>query len=290
MTFSKQSEDAIQFEALLIARTYIYEMFHHLCGGVTNAELLASITSDVVLDILEEYESVEEMAALRELLGAYAAMTDVERADFTDRAKDEYTRVFIGPGALPASPYESPYRGSHDMALLQENTLSVREAYRAHGMEPKRLHAIPDDHIAFICSFMAKRAQRACGLYEDGKRAALVMELRSEGEFIAAHMLGWVDIFAQSVATSQAASMNVIIPRVLAALAAFVAADRAFTLEGMAWLVQESDDTPEKQDGYGARSEEEQQIAAAFAEAKAACAALREVSQVGLEDYSFAEV
>lgn len=292
MTNRTTSIDALQFKALLIARAYVYEAFHHLCGGTPNSELLEALSSNVSQDIFEEYASSEEILALRDLLKAYGEMDAQASESFLDKAKDEYTRVFIGPMALPASPYESPYTGSHDMALLQENTLVVRSIYRENGLEPKRLHAVPDDHIAFMCSFMAKRARRACDLFEEGKEDALSQRLQSQGEFLAFHMLGWLQVFSESVATSDAASSNVVFPVALKALSSFVESDHAFVLEGVAWLNGGS-----TEDSRGSFEQEEAckqdvvaQIEDALAKAKEAYARLCEIMQVGLEDFSFVKI
>ena len=288
MTVSGKTADELQFEALLIARAYLYEMFHHLCGGVPTAELLEALGCEATQDVMGEYESIEDMNALRRLLASYAGMDAVERVSFLDAAKDEYTRIFIGPASLPASPYESPYRGSHDTALLQENTLAVREAYRSFGLEPKRLYAIPDDHIAFLCSFMAKRAERAQELWEVEDREALAQELKAEGAFMAVHLLGWLDIFAKSVATSVAAASNVLYPMVLRALSAFVKADSGFVLEGAAWLREEGRET--QSDENDCPAEMLELVECSFASAKEGYAALQQIAQVGLEDYLLVQI
>lgn len=291
MSYGKSSADALQFEALLIGRMYLYQMFHHLCGGVPSAQLLDTVSDTVAQDVLEEYEVAADIAALKDLLVRYQEMDDSASAAFVNNAKDEYTRVFIGPGALPASPYESPYKGSHDMSLLQENTLSVRREYRESGMEPKRLHAVPDDHIAFMCSFMAKRAEAACELFEKGDLDALAIELSSQEQFIASHMLGWIDIFAESVATSEATFSDVLYPSVLKALAEFVKADYSFATEGAAWL---SDDEPRAHDAEAEEATVEEDARGkaqqAFMKVKKAYAELCEIKQLGLEDYSFVQI
>lgn len=281
--------DALQFEALLIARAYIYEMFYHLTGGVPTADLLGAISGETVQSVLDEYEGFDEMSHLAKLLSRYADMDDSEAEGFIDRAKDEFTRVFIGPASLPASPYESPYRGSHDTALLQENTLAVRQAYRRGGFEPKRLHAIPDDHIAFMCSFMAVRALSAARMYEMDDKRALSVELVEQSGFLDSHMVGWIDVFAESVATSDAASGDVLYPSVLKALGAFVRADGTFLLEGSAWL----DEEPVPEVG----GDKADQVTQALEEAKSAFKEVREsltklqgVEQLGLADYSLVRI
>ena len=79
------------------------------------------------------------MRGFAAFLEALAARED--RAALLDAARDEYTRLFVGPGALPAPTWESPDL-TKEPTLFQENTLAVRAAYRAHGVEPKRLQPV----------------------------------------------------------------------------------------------------------------------------------------------------
>ena len=66
--------DALQFEALLNARAYLYEMFYHLTGGVPTTDLLGALSNKTVQDMIEEYEDFAEMRKLADLLSAYTKM------------------------------------------------------------------------------------------------------------------------------------------------------------------------------------------------------------------------
>lgn len=287
MTIRKTTSDALQFEALLIARMFGYEMFYHLLGGAPTAELLDVLSSAEAQEILDEYEDVEAIAALRQQLAAYTEMLPDEQQAFVEAAKDEYTRVFVGPASLPASPYESPYVGSHDTALLQENTLAVRRIYRDYGLEPKRLQAVPDDHIAFMCAFMVRRSQCALGCFDEDRPESLGSELLAQSNFLGSHVLNWVDIFAESVVTSKAASGDVLYPTVLRALAAFAESDRAFALLGFEWLEEALADGV---DFVPCSDETLAQTEHSFVIAKNVCETLRRVKQLGLADYCLVQV
>ncbi|MFR5090877.1 MAG: molecular chaperone [Adlercreutzia equolifaciens] len=151
--------ESIDLEALLLSRTYLYTLFHKLFGGTPDAAVVACVLSETTRDVVEEYAgddpSMKGLGRFLENLGEC-----VDGAVLTEQARDEYTRLFIGPGELPCQPMESPYR-TKDAAVFQENTLAVRAIFREHGLQLARLMRIPDDHIATMCGFMAHEAERS---------------------------------------------------------------------------------------------------------------------------------
>ena len=231
-----RDQDALQLEALLDSRCYLYALFQKLFGGAPDEHLLSELLSDVAAD------AVDEFAAGNEGLASFGGFLAVLRADdpavLLDRARDEYTRVFVGPSALPASPYESPYTGTHDMSLFQENTLAVRAVYHAHGLRVRREQAVPDDHVALMCAFMESLAARALRAFHGGDGDELALQLREAGLFAETHLANWVGIYAEGVRNSKAGAAAVMYPQLLEAFAAFVRADIEFTVEASYWAQQ----------------------------------------------------
>ena len=125
--------ESIDLEALLLSRAYLYTLFHKLFGGTPDAAMVACVLSETTRDVAEEYAgddpSMKGLGRFLENLGEC-----VDGAVLTEQARDEYTRLFVGPAALPAPVWESPYR-TKELTLFQENTLSVRAAYRAPGVK-----------------------------------------------------------------------------------------------------------------------------------------------------------
>lgn len=230
---AQEAQDALQLEALLLSRTYLYELFHKLLGGVPDEALLALLADDVTADVLDEFAAASD--ELKALGGFLAVLRADDRAELLDRARDEYTRVFIGPAALPASPYESPYTGQHDMALFQESTLQVRALYHAYGLRVRREQAVPDDHVALMCAFMAEMGARSLAALREGRAADLAALLREQEAFAEGHLAGWLGTYAQSVRNSKAGAKAVLYPQMLEGLAALVRADLAFLAEASYW-------------------------------------------------------
>ena len=228
-----RTQDALQLEALLVSRAYLYALFHKLMGGEPNEQLLAVLLDDTTADVVDEFAAGSEaLQAFGEFLVALRAN---DASDLLDRARDEYTRVFVGPAALPASPYESPYTGAHDMSLFQENTLAVRGIYHDHGLRVRREQAVSDDHVAIMCAYMAELANRALEAFHAGNAAALADLLRDAGSFVETHLASWIGIYAESVRNSKAGAAAVMYPQLLEALTTFAHADIVFTVEAAYW-------------------------------------------------------
>ncbi len=234
MVLQDGGNDALQLEALLAARAYLYTLFHKLFGGEPTADALDVLFGEATADAVEEFaQGCETLAGFDSFLRKLAQQN---REELLDSAKDEYTRVFIGPMTLPASPYESPYR-SNEATLFQENTLVVRDAYRAEGYLPKAYQHVPDDHVALLCHFCALRAASALDAFREGNTEQAAGCLRSQNTFAREHMANWLGEYARQLRYNKTA---VLYPQLVEALAAFVTADCTFADEAAFWL--EDDD------------------------------------------------
>ena len=230
MVSQGSSTDALQLEALLVARTYLYTLFHKAFGGEPTAELVDVLAARITADVIDEYAQSSE--TLAGMIAFCAQLGQHDRAHLLDTAKDEYTRTFIGPMALPASPYESPYR-TMEATLFQENTIVVREAFRSAGYLPKAYQHVPDDHVSIICHFAALRAQEALDAFRSGEAERAALSLREQNQFAREHMANWLGEYARQLRYSKTAVMY---PQLMEALAAFVEADVAFADEAAFWL------------------------------------------------------
>ena len=229
----EHTQELLQLEALLLARAYAYELLSKLLGGTPDEDILRAVTEKTTQDVFEEYaDASEELGVFAELLCSLRA---ADSDAVLDGMRGEYTRIFIGPAALPASPYESPYISSHDTALFQENTIATRRCYAHAGLAPKRVQAIPDDHIAMMLSFMAVMSARTLEDYLSGNLESLREALREQRMFAKEHMGSWLDVFATSVRNSEVGEKATLYPQLLEALSAFVKIDRSFLVESLYW-------------------------------------------------------
>ncbi len=228
-------EDALRVTTLLACRAYLYTLFHKLFGGEPTEELMEALGSPLSVDVFDEYAAGDEaMAGVEQfLLKLREACEDGGNAGaLLEAAKTEYTRLFIGPGELIAYPWESPYV-SKQASVCQESTLAVRAAYRADGLEPRRLLRVPDDHVSLMCAFMAQGADRTADLLAAGSFRQAAVLLREQERFLNAHMVGWLPEYARMARRSKTA---VLYPQMIEAASVFVKLDTTFLSEAAFWL------------------------------------------------------
>ena len=114
---------------------------------------------------------------------------------FLEEAKDEYTRLFIGPMSLVAPPWESVY-GQKDAMLFQESTLEVRNTYRQYGLIPEGYPHVADDE--------------------------LTADLTGSSDFLKKHLLVWVPKFLERM---KGAKTNILYPQMCLVLDEFLRKD-----------------------------------------------------------------
>lgn len=116
-----------------------------------------------------------------------------------DALRSAYTRLFEGPAALPAPPWESVYTSGENL-IFQRSTLEVRAAYREAGYQAVGYPHEADDHLATELAFMAELAKRASEAYEDGDAVAAHKLLITQDDFLDQHLCPWVGMFADRLA------------------------------------------------------------------------------------------
>jgi len=112
--------------------------------------------------------------------------------------KEEYSRLFVGPNALPAPLWESVYL-SREHLLFDEVTLAVRKCYRQYGLSFIRESSEPDDHIVIELEFLSYLIQKTL---ESDDVAAKKELLDDQYSFIINHLLKWCPLFCEALSNS----------------------------------------------------------------------------------------
>ena len=191
---NEQTREAI--ELLLCNRLFLYSLMHKLFGREPDEELLNILTDEHTGEAFallseEEKDIMDRTAAfLKEI------REEKQNPAFLEEAKDEYTRLFIGPVSLVAPPWESVY-GQKDAMLFQESTLEVRNTYRQFGLLPEGYPRVADDSLALELHFMALLAQRGLDAFYAGKNEDLAADLNGSADFLKKHLLVWVPKFLE---------------------------------------------------------------------------------------------
>ena len=216
---NEQTREAI--ELLLCNRLFLYSLMHKLFGREPDAELLNILTEEHTGEAFALLSEEEKDIMDRTEIFLKEVREEKQNPAFLEEAKDEYTRLFIGPASLVAPPWESVY-GQKDAMLFQESTLEVRNTYRQFGLIPEGYPHVADDSLALELAFMSKLAERAMEDLHSGDEEGLDRLLESSGDFLKRHLLLWVPKFLERM---QKASTQLLYPQLCVALDAFLRRD-----------------------------------------------------------------
>jgi TorA maturation chaperone TorD len=179
-------------------------------------ELLAlgfSPPSEELVKVLEEGETLfpwldqEEVRALQ--------------AFPSEELIPEYHRLFVGPGGLPAPPYESVYR--EDWRVMGESTVDVTRQYAEAGYALAPSFNDLPDHVAAELGFMSLLCEEEAQAWRAAREEVALALLRREERFLGDHLAVWLPPFCDRVAVAAEREFY----RVLAKLArAYVLLDR----------------------------------------------------------------
>lgn len=104
----------------------------------------------------------------------------------------DYTRLFIGPEAPPAPPWESVYV-SKDKLLFQESTNAVKRFYESSGFKLENNEHEAADHIGFELDFMYHLSSQSIENLEKSKTLKTLLE--QQNKFLKNHLLAFSNAF-----------------------------------------------------------------------------------------------
>lgn len=143
--------------------------------------------------------ALPEISAALDTLRSWMAATSSPMDDTAfATARDDYTRLFVGPGALPAAPWESVYTNK-DRAVFQRETLSVKNWYQRFDLVLASSYNEPADHIGLEFAFLAELAGMTIAASEIRDGAEVKRLIDAQRGFVSQHMLRWVPRWADDV-------------------------------------------------------------------------------------------
>jgi TorA maturation chaperone TorD len=198
------SDDNISI--LLAGRTGVYRTLQNILGNEPSKEMLEQLSAKATQSVFLLFDNEEDgFKPLLETLFSAAEECLNHGSEALDRLESGFTRLFVGPGAVEAPPWESFYvRG--EKAIKQRTSLEVRKAYVAQGLIPAAYPSVADDHIAIELDFLTRLAQRASDAYAINDVPATLLAVDASEMFLREHLLKWVSAFASAVANARHAS------------------------------------------------------------------------------------
>ncbi|MBQ9021740.1 MAG: molecular chaperone TorD family protein [Eggerthellaceae bacterium] len=184
--------------AALLAKGFLRPVaafIEEMRSGSYVAQLRSVLDASSDARIAEALDSIEAM-------GTQLAEQDAEEARLT--LEVDYNRLFVGPGVLLATPYESFYRSETDEngrgTICGLPMLAVKDFYTRFGTKmPEQFIEFPD-HIALELEFLSLLAQEEAKCWEaDDADGARVFQ-EGAAEFRRDHLGVWVQRFAVDVA------------------------------------------------------------------------------------------
>ncbi|AFQ46231.1 TorD/DmsD family molecular chaperone [Desulfosporosinus meridiei] len=164
-------------------------------GGEQLAKTLEPLTKAAA--VLLQSEGPQEMESAVKILEEYLNSSPEVYQALTY----EFNRLFVGPAAPKAPPYESVYRSAEGL-VMQEQTLAVRKMYLREGLHSQEQGHEPDDFIGTELEFMAYLLSRALSSEQEQNLSGVQYYLELHQEFCSKHMEQWVEAFAQAIGKS----------------------------------------------------------------------------------------
>lgn len=152
-------------------------------------------------EIVQAFPFADGSAAIRQpidRIGKYLGGPDILSRKSFESLHWDYTRLFVGPGKVPAPPWESIYRDVEHLHFSEE-TLEVRNAYGKYNLVTRELGHEPDDHLGLELDFLHKLSEMAGDKAQRGDEAGLAEALADHKAFLDEHLLKWVPDWTRDV-------------------------------------------------------------------------------------------
>jgi len=126
-----------------------------------------------------------------------------------DTLRQEFTRLFLAPGAHYVPAYESVFRDRRDIGgrtvsglLLGPSALDVQQWYRLAALELSSDCPELPDHIGLELEYLAHLCEREQAFGEAGDRAKQRRAREMQRDFLKAHVLAWLPELAAKLQAS----------------------------------------------------------------------------------------
>lgn len=184
----------MSFNSILNTRLWVYTFLSHGFYYELFPFLNSISTNNPLLKLKELLPGIDLITTFID------GVSEMSKEDL-QISKEEHQRLFIGPGPLPAIPWESVYLGT-DQIIFDKHTLAVRDFYKEWKMEVINLNKEPDDHMGIELAFIATMIKNSLLSNSFNDSSSLLNNLRAQLEFLDCHLLQWVDRYCAALSQS----------------------------------------------------------------------------------------
>lgn len=181
------------------ARRFAWDLLRRLFMEEPTPALLSYLKHEHPFRLFPHLEDTPAVDRAREDIAGFLAEREfqAEDADFDDLHWD-FTRLFIGPEAPLAPPWESVYV-SRDKLLFQKNTQLVQQYYQTYGFRLASGELEAADHIGFELDFLYHLSEQTVALTEAGAQEGADFQrlLAAQLTFLRQHLLAFVEPFSR---------------------------------------------------------------------------------------------
>lgn len=184
---------AVEVAGVLEGRAAFYEML----AGLFFRPLTQDQVDEMAARDFSAYAGVNE--AFDEGINHVARYLRKRNTGTRQELACDFTSAFAGTKTYEgksAVPYESVFT-SEEGLLCQGAYHEVYAAYRRASLHKREGLDFPEDHLSFLCQFMAVMARRAAQKLADDDEEGALDDLRCSREFLDRHIRSWYAAFEE---------------------------------------------------------------------------------------------
>ena len=182
-------------------RLFSYSFLKRVFIEEPTKEFVELLINENLLEIFLAEEDNKQIKKGIETVYLYLKNPDVLSDENMNDLGADYVNLFVGPGKLPAPPYESVYLNDKRL-VFQEETMQVRAEYLKENLVSEHLQQEPDDHIALELNFLGHLCHKTMTDLKAGRLSSAKENLEKQKKFMTDHLLVWAPEFADSVQKS----------------------------------------------------------------------------------------
>jgi TorA maturation chaperone TorD len=191
---------------IILSRTYFFQVLHVLFGQKPTVTILQALFESYSLATLRNLGYILTSDATSQYT---ATLNNLERFELDylqksnghlDSLLKDYTRLFVGPNALAAPPWELVYK-TGERLLFQPKIVVLKNLYASEGSEPVDQNSVSYDHIAIEFDFMRFLSEKSL-TFIDSDSVELKRLFDVQRTFISEHLISWLPDYCSDLAAA----------------------------------------------------------------------------------------